>query len=51
MPGQVAMGDCSPTAPTDPYVHVLMHTAPRTMVLPRMVAFAAGVSDTVPGAE
>ena len=29
--GQVALGDCSPRAPTDPYVPTLEHTAPHIM--------------------
>ena len=32
--GQVALGDCSPRAPADPYVPALEHTAPHIMVLP-----------------
>ncbi len=28
---RVAMGDCSPMAPTDPYVPALEHTVPRIM--------------------
>jgi len=29
--GRVAPGDCSPGAPTDPYVHTLEHTVPQDM--------------------
>jgi hypothetical protein len=29
--GQVALGDCSPRAPADPYVPTLEHTAPHIM--------------------
>jgi hypothetical protein len=29
--GWVALGDCSPRAPADPYVPALEHTAPRVM--------------------
>ena len=29
---QVALGDCSPRAPTDPYVPTLEHTVPQIMV-------------------
>ncbi len=36
-PGRVARGDCSPQAPADPYVHVLMHTVPQIMGSLRMV--------------
>jgi len=32
--GQVAVGDCSPTAPTDPYVRTLAHTVPLMMDSP-----------------
>jgi hypothetical protein len=32
--GQVALGDCSPRAPTDPHVPALEHTAPHIMVSP-----------------
>jgi hypothetical protein len=32
--GQVARGDCSPRAPTDPYVPTLEHTAPHIRRLP-----------------
>jgi hypothetical protein len=35
--GQVARGDCSPRAPTDPYVPALEHTAPHIKRLPRDV--------------
>ena len=33
--GQVAQGDCSPRAPTDPYVPALEHTAPHIRRSPR----------------
>ena len=36
-PGQVALGDCSPRAPTDPYVPALEHTVPQIMVSLREV--------------
>ncbi len=32
--GQVALGDCSPRAPTDPYVRTLAHTVPLMMDSP-----------------
>ena len=35
--GQVAQGDCSPWAPTDPYVPALEHTAPPVKHSPRDV--------------
>jgi len=35
--GQVARGDCSPRAPTDPYVPALEHTAPHIKRLLRDV--------------
>ena len=35
--GQVARGDCSPRAPTDPYVPALGHTAPHIRRSPRDV--------------
>ena len=35
--GRVARGNCSPRAPTDPYVPTLGHTAPRVKHLPRDV--------------
>jgi hypothetical protein len=35
--GQVARGDCSSRAPTDPYVPALEHTAPHIRRLPRDV--------------
>ena len=31
--GRVAEGNCSPPAPTDPYVRTLAHTVPQNMVL------------------
>ena len=34
---RVAMGDCYPTAPTDPYVRALPHTAPRFFVSLRAI--------------
>ena len=33
--GRVALGDCSPRAPTDPCVHTLAHTVPLMMDSPR----------------
>ena len=36
--GQVAVGDYSPTAPTDPYVRTLAHTVPQIMALLRIEA-------------
>jgi hypothetical protein len=33
---RVALGSCLPRAPTDPYVHALVHTVPQKMVLLRL---------------
>ncbi len=35
------MGDCSPTAPTDPYVPALEHTVPQIMVSLRIEVVSA----------
>ena len=35
---RVALGDCSPRAPTDPYVRTLAHTVPQIMALLRIEA-------------
>ncbi len=40
-PNRVALGDCSPRAPTDPYVRALAHTVPQITALLREEAVNA----------
>jgi hypothetical protein len=45
-PGQVALGDCSPRAPTDPYVRTLPHTVHRMMDSPCSNAAYSSTTDS-----